>query len=474
MRILFFNPRGYNNSSKINHIYRLAVNLPPLGIASLSAVLRDNGHEVKIFDAYLKNHISNNIWIKKILNYRPDFIAFSAITSTFLDAYEVCNAVKQIRDSIKIVFGGVHVSWGKDKILAMFPAIDFIIAGEGEYSLLALLNNEPYNNISGLFYRNGSKIEHGPTQQKKHLCKMDDLPFPAYDLLEDFPEKYNMALFSYTRHPAVSVISSRGCVYSCDFCDRSVYKSSYRWNSPEYTIELLRWLYTDFKIKHITFYDDLFTLDRNRVTNLCYLLRKSKIKIAFNCIVRIGYIDKTLIYELKSAGCWMVHVGIESGDQNILNVFKNGLTKDKIRSDIYHLHNNGLWIKGLFIMGFPGETEESITKTIDFACSLPLKDANFTAFTPFPGAPVSKQIHTLGTFDSDWKNWPNMDCVNFVFVPKEISSKSILKEYNKKFIKKFYHRPFMKSVYRKMIFQSPHSYLRLIKNLSSFRQYAKD
>ncbi|MGD9201928.1 MAG: radical SAM protein [Chitinispirillia bacterium] len=474
MRILFFNPRGYDNSSKKNHIYRLAVNLPPLGIASISAVIRNNGHKVKIFDAYLNSHINNAEWIRKILNFSPDFVAFSTITSTFIDAYEICNGIKQQQDSIKTVFGGVHVSWGKDKILSMFSAIDFIIAGEGEYSLLALLNNEPYKNISGLFYRNGSKIEHGPIQRKKHLCEMDDLPFPAYDLLESFPGKYNMALFSYPRHPGTSVISSRGCVYTCAFCDRSVYGNTYRWNSPEYTIELMRWLHTDFKIKHVTFYDDLFTLNRNRVTKLCYLLRKSNLKISFNCIARIGYIDKTLIHELKSAGCWMVHVGIESGDQNILDVFKTGLTIDKIRSDIYHLYNNGLWVKGLFIMGFPGETKESIGNTIDFACSLPLKDANFTAFTPFPGAPVSEKINFSGTFNKDWKNWPKMDCINFVFVPKEINSKKILQDYNKKFIKKFYHRPFMKSVYRKMIFQSPHSYWRLIKNLSSFRQYAKE
>lgn len=302
---------------------------------------------------------------------------------------------------------------------------------------------------------------------------MDDLPFPAYDMVHGFAKRYALPLFGYPKHPGASIISSRGCLYRCNFCDRSVFKNSFRFNAPEYTFELIKWLNTDFGVKHVIFYDDLFTLNRDRVTQLCRLLRKNKPTVSFNCIVRAGHISNELIRELQSSRCWMVNVGVESGDQDVLDSFKEGLTLDTIRNDINRLHNAGIWVKGLFMMGFPGETELSIQKTIDFACSLPCKDVNVTTFTPFPGSPVAERIHELGAFDGRPANWKNMDCVKFVFVPKEIGSKEMLEKYYREFIGRFYKRPFMRKVYQKMLFQSPHSYWRLIKHAAVFWRYAR-
>jgi radical SAM superfamily enzyme YgiQ (UPF0313 family) len=217
------------------------------------------------------------------------------------------------------------------------------------------------------------------------------------------------------------------------------------------------------------FYDDLFTLNRKRVATLCNLLRNAKLGVSFNCIVRIGHIDEDLIRELKSAGCWMVHVGIESGDQAILDSHKEGLRLEDIERDINRLYNAGLWVKGLFMIGFPGETEQSIRKTLQFAKRLPLKDINVTAFTPYPGAPIYRGIESLGEFTEDWNR---MDCMDFVFVNKEIGSRETLEAYQRKFISEFYQRPFMRKVYRKMVVQSPHSWWRLISGAPRFLGYA--
>ena len=473
MRIVLFYPRGYDNSEGKSNVFNLAANLPPLGLVSIAAVLRNAGHTVIILDAALYYQVSNSVWVKRILDSKPDYVGFSAITASIHNAYNVCCRVKEACDTVKAVFGGVHVSWGKEEILNHFPAIDFVIAGEGEYAFLDLVNGKAPDTITGLYFRDGTSVKQGPLQGRDTLCTMDDLPFPAYDLVDGFPNKYALPLFSYPKHPGASVISSRGCVYHCNFCDRSVFQNSFRWNSPEYTFELVKWLNTDFGVKHAMFYDDLFTLNQDRVAKLCKLLRQSKLGLSYNCIVRAGHISDELLQELQSSGCWMVNVGIESGDQDILDSFKDGLTLDAIRRDVERLHDAGIWVKGLFMMGFPGETESSIQKTIDFACSLPLKDANITAFTPFPGAPVAESILDFGTFDSSRENWKNMDCVNFVFVPKETGSKEILEKYYREFIRRFYNRPSMKKVYRKMLFQSPHSYWRLVKHASVFWKYAK-
>jgi radical SAM superfamily enzyme YgiQ (UPF0313 family) len=473
MKVVLFYPWFHDTQEGKPSIATLAVSLPPVGLMSIAAVLKKNGHEVIIFDASPDYKATVDKWANRIIAQKPDFVGFSTITANFHNAFSVCKKVKGRSSEITTVFGGVHVSWGKGAIIEKFPEIDYVIAGEGEYSFLKLVNGDNPGTIHGLFYRSNGTGGQGPTQDKSTLCAMDDLPFPAYELIEGFPKKYAMALFSYPKHPGASVISSRGCLYHCSYCDRSVFQKSFRWNSPYYTFELVKWLNVDFGIRHIMFYDDLFTLNKNRVAKLCQMLRQYKPRITFNCIVRIGHIDDDLISELKSAGCWMVHAGIESGDQEILDSHKDGISLSIIRNDIESLHKAGLWVKGLFMMGFPGETEMSIQKTIDFACSLPLKDANLTAYTPYPGAPIMDEIESMGTFDKDWSNWSQMDCVNFVFVPKEIESKEMLEKYYGEFIRRFYHRPCMRSVYRKMLFQCPHSYWRLIRHASSFWKYSK-
>jgi anaerobic magnesium-protoporphyrin IX monomethyl ester cyclase len=468
MRVLLFYPRGYDNTNAQAPIASLAVNLPSIGLAGLAAVLRAGGHEIRLIDAGLHRRVTNEAWARRIVAWQPDLVGFSAITSHFCDAYDVCRRVKEIRAAIPTVFGGAHVSWGQASILENFPAIDYLIAGEGEQALAALADRTRCDQIEGLYFRDGATIRHGPPRTT--LCTMDELPFPAYDLIEGFPRRYNMALFSYPRYPGATVISSRGCIYQCDYCDRSVFNRSFRWNSPEYTAELVGRLAADFGIRHVMFYDDLFTLNRGRVARLCSLLAGARRRVSFNCIVRIGHIDDELIALLKSAGCWMVHVGIESGDQAILDRHKQGLSLADIRRDVQKLHQARLWIKGLFMMGFPGETESSIAATIDFACSLPLKDANVTAFTPYPGAPISAEIAALGTLDDDWSK---MDCVNFVFVPHSIGSRAILDKYYAAFIRRFYNRPFMRAAYRRMVVQSPHSYWRLLKSAPAFLGYAR-
>jgi anaerobic magnesium-protoporphyrin IX monomethyl ester cyclase len=469
MVIVLFYPRGYKFDRSRPHINSIACVMPPIGLASIAAVLRKAGHDVTVFDGALQPSISNQEWAKKICAIKPDLVGFSATTSAFQDAYDVCARVKHIIPQCKAAFGGVHVSWGKGELLKQFKNIDYIIAGEGEIAFRSIADGEPPSTYDRVYYRNGKDVCHGKNETP--VCQLDELPFPAYDLLKGFPNKYLMPLFSYPRHPGANIISSRGCVYQCSYCDRSVFGKSFRWNSPEYTFQQMLWLKRDFGVRHVNFYDDLFTLNRARVAELCERLATSKLKMSFNCIVRIGHIDKELIKLLKKGGCWMVSVGIESGDQALLDTHKDGLSLDAIRRDIKLLHDSGLWVKGLFMMGFPGETESGIIKTREFALSLPLKDANVTAFTPFPGAPISQEIERLGAFNN---NWSKLDCVNFVFVSKEIKDISILKKHYALFYEKFYSRPYMrKEVYPKMLFQSTHSLYRLVKNSARFLDFTR-
>jgi len=465
MVIVLVQPRGYAWTAH-RQISSVACVMPPVGIASIAAVLRKAGHEVTIIDGALEPNLTNEVLSERIAQKKPDIVGFSATTSGFPDAYDLCREVKKQCSYATTVFGGVHASWGKGSLLVNYPAIDVIIAGEGESAMLELAEGNRHSDHT--FYREDGRIVSG--DKETALLKLDDLPFPAYDLLDGFPRRYLPPLFSYPHAPAATVISSRGCIYKCSYCDRSVFGSGFRWNSPEYTFAQIEWLYRDYGIRHINFYDDLFTLNRGRVAKLCLLLEQARLPVTFNCIVRIGHIDPDLIDLLKRGGCFMVSVGIESGDQSFLDTHKGGLSLEDLQRDIWLLHKSGLWIKGLFMMGFPGETESSIVKTREFACSLPLKDANMTAFTPFPGAPITADIGKYGTFDNDWAK---LDCVNFVFVPNGVPSRETLERHMALFYRQFYSRPFMRKIYPKLFIQSPHSAVRLLRHAPTFFSFRK-
>lgn len=470
MKILLISPFGSNWIE--GHIDKsaTATRMAPIANLSLAAYLMKKGFEVDIYNCWgpLK-YIGTKEVLKKVLSFKPDIIGFTSTTSSFNDAYRLTGEIKKTVPDTMIVFGGVHVSALKEKILKSFPLIDFLIIGEGEKALAELAGGENPDKIQGVIYRNGSEIKfNGP---RTNLCKLDDLPFPAYQKLEGFPKSYKPPLFTYPQTPTATIISSRGCPYRCSYCDRSVFNKSFRFNSAEYLYEYMAFLKSEFNMRHIFFYDDLFTFHRRRVEEFCLLLQKKPLHITFNCTAKMGHIDDDLLKMLKAAGCWMVSLGIESGAPEILLKHKPEIDLNEVKITIKQIQKNGLRAKGFFMMGLPGETEETIKKTTDFIAELQLDDMNMTKFTPFPGSPIYKNIREEGVFDEKWEL---MNCMNFVFVPKGIKSKERLEELYKQFIKRFYTSKNWVRKFGPLMLKSPHSTYRMIKNLPAFLKIKKD
>jgi magnesium-protoporphyrin IX monomethyl ester (oxidative) cyclase len=185
----------------------------------------------------------------------------------------------------------------------------------------------------------------------------------------------------------------------------------------------------------------------------------------FNCAVRVGYADDELLKMLKEAGFLQVSLGIETGDTDLIKIHKPGADLDEIRDTVRRIQAVGLRAKGLFMMGLPGDTVESIRKTSDFAISLGLDDMNMSKFTPFYGAPVWSTIFDDGTFDNDWRK---MNCLNFVFIPKDIDSKETLDQLYNEYVKRFYTHPAWRKRFRKRIWQHRKSLMHMIKHLPTF------
>ncbi len=466
--ILLVHPLGYGADEAERDISRKTNIMPPLGLASIAAYLEQRNISVSIIDCYA--HPDALPLIKQILNdERPAFIGFSCTTSTFLDGVRIGEISKSLLPGIQTVFGGAHVSALKEKILESFPSIDFVVAGEGEETLCELIssNGESQGQIEGLVYRD----ETGPvfTGYRKKLLDLDSLPYPAYEKLAGYPERYMLPIFNYPKAPNTSCISSRGCPYACSYCDRSVFKRSFRYNSATYLYEHLNYLKNRFGIRHINFYDDQFTFNRQRVEEFCNLMINSPLDMTFNCAVRAEHIDFELLNLMKVAGCWMISLGIETGDENLLAQHRQNADLEMLAEKIRLIHKTGIRIKGLLMMGLPGENEKSIQRSMDYVFSLPIDDFNLSKFTPFPGSPLYQDIHKLGTFEEDWKK---MDCMQFLFVPNGMTRER-LDELFIHFYRSHYTRPKVLLGYAAMLWKSPDSWVRFIKDLGSFLQFAK-
>jgi anaerobic magnesium-protoporphyrin IX monomethyl ester cyclase len=463
MRITLVHPAGSNWIPGKKDITATANRMAPLGLLSIAAYLKRDGHEVFIHDCLgpgAPASVEENV--KIVLRSDPELVGFSTTTSSFLDGHDMALMIKAADPAIRTVFGGVHVS-ALGEALMRFPAIDYLCPGEGEATLSELAAGREPAAIEGLIRRDGEKIVTNPPRAM--LLDLDRLPFPDYAGLKGFPHGYTLPLFSYIGVPGATMSTSRGCPYQCSYCDRSVFKRSFRFNSPAYIYEHMRHLRTRFGIRHINIYDDLFTLNRARISELCGLLVARPLGIRFNCAVRVGHADDDLLRMLKNAGCLMVSIGIESADPALLERHKSGVTLEEVRDTVARIKACGLRVKGLFMMGLPGETEESIRKTSDFVLSLDLDDMNMSKFTPFPGAAVWSTIQEEGAFHEDWRQ---MNCLNFVFVPKTIASRERLDELYNRHVKRFYSDPVWRRKFARRLWQHRWSLIHLIRHLPSF------
>ncbi|MEN8142282.1 MAG: radical SAM protein [Thermodesulfobacteriota bacterium] len=469
-RILLVHPLGYRKEAAGQDISRLANIMPPLGLAGIAAYLERDGITADIIDCYARPADSDDLIADYIREKRPAYIGLSCTTSSFHDGARIAGLAKKVAPGIQAIFGGVHVSALREKVLEDFPVVDLVVVGEGEQALAELINGrEELSAIEGFIYRDGEGqvIFNG---FRKSFLDLDSLPFPAYEKLAGYPDAYMLPIFNYPKAPNTSCISSRGCPYACSYCDRSVFRRSFRYNSAKYLYDHLCYLKEHFGIKHINFYDDQFTFNRQRVEDFTTMMIDHPLGMTFNCAVRAEHIDLDLLRRMKKAGCWMISLGIETGDEDLLAQHRQNADLAMLADKIRMIKKAGIRTKGLLMMGLPGESEGSIQKSMDYVFSLPIDDFNLAKFTPFPGSPIHEKIHQLGEFEEDWQK---MDCMTFQFIPRGMARER-LEELFIKYYKTHYQRPKVLLGYVAMLWKSPDSWRRFIANFFDFIRFARN
>jgi len=422
---------------------------PPLGIAYVAATLEKTGNKVEVIDAAALK-LNADETVKKVIDSGFEFVGITVMTPTISSAMEVTRKIKEKNKSIFVFMGGAHVTALPEKTLKLFPEIDAIVIGEGEITTPILVekmkNKESLKDVLGIAYRKNGKIIVNPP--RSIIKNLDDLPLPAYHLLPI--NKYR----PYPPHgkelPYMAIMTSRGCPFRCTFCSKPVHGKLYRAKSPKAIIEELKYIKEKYKIKEILFYDDSFTLDRQRIIELCDEMIKNRINIPWSCETRVNLVDKELLSKMKDAGCYIISYGVESGNQEILNRIKKDITLEQVRNAFKLTREAGISIVSYFMLGCPGDTEQTMKQTIEFAKELDANFAQFSICTPFPGTEIADLIDNKDEIDWNKLTYVSNRSESIPFVLSKNLSEKQLRKYHNEAYKEFYLRPsfVMKTILR--------------------------
>jgi radical SAM superfamily enzyme YgiQ (UPF0313 family) len=457
--IVLINPPFENISKGFSCVKHIVNASPSLGLLHIAAMLRQAGYGVAIIESDAQRLTPEQV-AKKALSMRPKYIGITLFTVGVDNARIIAKAIKK-NASIPVIVGGPHISSMGKETLERFSEFDVGVLHEGEFAVTQILDayegKITFDAIGGiLFRRNGTLVQTPPSTQKIDL---DALPLPAWDLLPDFPRAYPLAIFGYPKGPVATFSASRGCPFKCAFCDTSTFGSKIRYYSPQKVFEIMRFLQEKYGIKHLQFVDDLFVANKKRITELCDLIIQNNFKMTWSCTARVDTVKPEILAKMKQAGCWEISYGLESGSNRMLEIMKKSVTVEQAEQAVHWTHEAGIRCKGLFMLGYPGEDEESIAQTKAYVQRLPMTLMNMTKFTPYPGTPI--YIELFGTTIRK-EDWDKMNGMNFIYKPENIAVEKLDGEY-KAILTDFYMRPHIKKLYVKLALQNPNHLWRLLK-----------
>lgn len=397
MNFVFIEPRAPGF-----HVFS-GITLPRLGLPLIGTILKELGHKVRIFC----EELAEPDW--KLIS-KADVVGISTITSTATRAYLLAKKARMLGKPV--IMGGPHVSFNQAEAL---ENCDFVIVGEGEETIVELVDvlegKKSPEKVRGLAFKKGDKVVF--TGHRPLICNLDELPSPDLTLIEGH-EQIRIA----------PVMTSRGCPYDCSFCSVTrMFGKKYRSRSADKVIEDLKKL----NMKSVFFYDDNFTHNRKRLLEICEGIIDSGLKIAWSAQTRIDIARfPELLRKMRQSGCRLIHIGFESINRNTLEKFRKGISSDSYPDFIKAIHNAGIKIHGMFVLGSDEDSIDTIRETIRFARMQNLFSVQFLVLTPLPGTPVFKELLDSGRLLI--KEWSLYDGHHAVFKPAKMSMWDLQRE----------------------------------------------
>lgn len=415
------------------HYYRQ----PSLGIGYLAAVLEKKGVGVSLIDRTIsKTEVS--FLANEIVAKRPRIAGFYCISETYKTILEIIGIIKDKDPSIITVIGGPHV-YGMPEESMADSAIDYAFRGEAEEGILGFLNalasGSGFENVQGLVYRRDGRV------MVNHLAlvkDLDSIPFPARHLYPPLG-MYRPSILAYKRLPATGILTSRGCAHRCIFCHSGKGDFKLRFHSAGYVLDEMALLKKDFGIKELIIFDDTFLIDQERARRICQGMIERRLDMTWSCNARVNNLDKDLLVLLKKAGCWLVQLGIESGNQKVLDGINKGITLEAAQKACRLVYEAGLQVKAYFILGHPGETVETLNDTISFMKRIPVHYVSINFMTPLPGTELWENVQKYGYFDKK-----KLEAINYLsdkpmFIPYGITEEILTHKFQEAYLQFYFN-----------------------------------
>lgn len=364
---------------------------PPLGIGYIAASLLEAGHDVHLLDcSFLCKKEALGIALEKKVEVVGIYCMVTMVDDCMWFA-------RNLRSRCRIlVAGGPLPTCNPNPFLEHF---DIVVRGEGEQTMKELLrayeDGSNLSSIAGIVYRTEAhKLRKGEhafqfTAPRPLMKNLDHTHFPARQLLPN--ERYIQHGRKKYGYSITTVMSTRGCPYRCEFCSNVIFGGSYRERSPENVVDEIE---ESLKLGYdrIAFADDLFTLNRNRVSRICEEIHRRNLRFSWECLARVDAMDYSTALEMRNAGCTRIYFGIESGNDHILKLMKKRITTEQARKAVEISHRAGIQVGAFFILYYPGETDETVLNTLRFTTSLPLDYLGLTMPYILPGTSLYERV----------------------------------------------------------------------------------
>lgn len=405
MNVAIVNPPRFRGTSVVREercevVERYSV-IEPYSLLQLAALLRADGHKVRLLDANGVNASYEHVerWLR---NSSYDALVFRFTPTTFDHDLRLAALSKDVRpDATTIGICWTLRTMGAD-VLREAPALDVYLRHEyeevGPRLLTALEDGLPLDLVPGLAFRDGTAIH--VTSDAPPLADYDALPIPAYDLLPSLAPYF---ISARAGRPFTIMYASKGCPFACSFC--TVARTSWRYRSADSVLEELRYLRDHHKVRTVSFFDETFTMNKRRVRELCEGIRREGLEIRWYCNTRVHLVDPDLLKAMREAGCGGISFGVESGNQGILDSVSKQATVAQAENAIRWAKEARIKTYCAFILGLPGETRETAMDTIRFALRTLPNGAQFNVLAPYPGTELYETLQRQGVLpEMDWRS----------------------------------------------------------------------
>lgn len=411
MKILFLNlPYSFkiSRSSRWPEKTKSGTLYYPYWLCYAAGVCMKRGHKVKVIDCITKKYNTEQT-VKIVQKCTPDYIMAEITTSTCAQDYKVLEQIKSSYPEVKIVIGGTHATALSEQVLKECRAIDIIVRQEYDFLLADVIEaNGAIEELKGITYRKGEQIV--KNEDRVWTEDLDEIPFVS-KVYEKFlnPNDY---FYAFARKPMIQIFSSRGCPYRCNFCSypETMTGRNVRKRSPQNFVDEIEYICKEMPyIQEIFIEDDTFTADKARVVEICDEMIKRNLKPVWSCNTRAD-LPYEVMKKMKEAGCRLLVVGYESGNQNVLNETKKGIKLEQSLEFAKNTKKLKLKVFGCFMIGLKGDNRKTIEETFRFAKKVYPDMIFFQQAVPFPGTGFYQWVKENGYLKTeDYSKWLNKD-----------------------------------------------------------------